>query len=169
MQVFSIHYRFSQRFSVSAKKAFDWCTDYQQGDLALMGEEGCRRITKLTNDTVILEERVVQNGRQVRKVKLVKLNRYRNSWHNIHLKGPNRYSEFIYEIISEGRRSSRLIFTGLLLVYSAKPIAQRNLRELADRERVNDSRAWRRLASAMAKELHDNHTISKPRRTGKLR
>ena len=100
MQVFSTYYKFNQQFSVPAKEAFDWCTNYQPGDLALMGEEGNRRINKLTSDTVILEERVVQDDKRVTKVKLVKLNRSTYSWHNIQLKGPNRYSEFIYEIVS---------------------------------------------------------------------
>ncbi len=119
----------------------------------MMGEEGNRRINKLTSDTVILEEHVVQDNKRVTKVKLVKLNRSTNSWHNIQLKGPNKYSEFIYEIVSEGRRSSRLIFTGLLLVYSTKRISQQKLRQIANREKKYDSRAWKRLASAMAKEL----------------
>jgi hypothetical protein len=153
MQVFSTYYKFNQQFSVPAKEAFDWCTNYQPGDLALMGEEGNRRINKLTSDTVILEERVVQDDKRVTKVKLVKLNRSTYSWHNIQLKGPNRYSEFIYEIVSEGRRSSRLFFTGLLLVYATKRISQQRLWRIANMEREYDSKAWKRLASAMAKEL----------------
>lgn len=153
MKVFPVSYKFNQQFPVPAQEAFDWCTDYQPTDLALMGEDGKRRINRLTGDTVILEEDVVQDNKRVTKVKLVKLNRRTHSWHNIQLKGPNRYSEFIYEIVSEGRRRSRLTFMGLLLVYSTKRISQQRLRQIANRERGYDSRAWKRLASAMAEEL----------------
>lgn len=152
MQAFSAYYKFNQQFSVPAQEAFDWCTDYQPGDLALMGEEGKRRINRLTTDTVILEEHVVQHDKRATKVKLVKLNRPTHSWHNIQLKGPNRYSEFIYEIIPDGKRRSRLIFTGLLIVYATR-ISQKRLRQIANRERRDDSMAWKRLASVMAKEL----------------
>ena len=94
MQAFSVRYKFNQQFSVPAREAFDWCTDYQPGDLALMGEEGKRRINRVTGgDTVILEEHVLQDDKRTSKVKLVKLNRLARSWHNIQLKGPNRYSE----------------------------------------------------------------------------
>ena len=153
MHVSSISYKFNQHFSVPARKAFDWCTDYQPGDIALMGEEGERRINRLTDDTVILEEHVIQAGRKVSKVKLVKLNRDALSWYNIHLQGPNEYSEFIYQIVPETARKSKLIFTGLLLVYGTKRISRQKLRQIANREKLYDSRAWKRLASTMAEEL----------------
>ena len=153
MKAFSAYYKFTQQFSVRAQQAFDWCTDYQPDDLALMGEQGKRRINRLTADTVILEEHIVQHDKRVTKVKLVKLNRRTHSWHNIQLKGPNRYSEFIYEIISDGQRRSRLIFTGLLIVYATHHISQKRLRQIANREKRFDSRAWKRLANVMANEL----------------
>ena len=153
MQVSSVSYKFNQQFSVPAQEAFDWCTDYQPSDIALMGEAGKRKINKVTGDTVILEEQVVQNGKTIKKLKLIKLNRRTLSWHNIQLQGPNKYSEFIYEIVSIGRRRSRLTFTGLLLVYAKKRINQQKLRQIANTERTYDSRAWKRLARAMAEEL----------------
>ena len=118
----------------------------------MMGEEGKRRISRVTEDTVILEE-VVQDDKKVSKVKLVKLNRPALSWHNIHLQGPNKYSEFIYEIVPETTHRSRLAFTGLLLVYSTKPVSRRKLRQIANREKRYDSGAWKRLAAAMTEEL----------------
>ena len=152
MHVSSISYKFDQHFSVPAREAFDWCTNYQPGDLALMGEEGKRRIRRVTDDTVILEEHVIQDGKKVSKLKLVKLNRDALSWHNIHLQGPNKYSEFIYQIVPESRRS-KLIFTGLLLVYGTKRTSRQKLRQIANREKLYDSRAWKLLASKMAEDL----------------
>ena len=83
MQMSSISYEFNQRFAVPAREAFDWSTDYRTDDLALMGEKGKRRIKRITEDTIILEERVTQEDRRIRKVKLVKLNARTLSWHNI--------------------------------------------------------------------------------------
>ena len=153
MQISSVGYRFIQRFSVPAREAFEWCTDYRPEDLALMGEKGKRRIKRLTKDTIILEEVVAQEDGRIRKVKLVRLNPRTLSWHNIQLQGPNKYSEFIYEIVAEGERKSRLDFTGLLVVYTRNPLTGDRLRQIADRERKYDSRAWKLLARAMAKEL----------------
>jgi hypothetical protein len=118
-----------------------------------MGEKGKRRIKRLTKDTILLEEQVAQAGRVVRKVKLVKLNPRTLSWHNIQLQGPNKYSEFIYEIRAEGERKSRLTFTGLLVVYSKNSLTRQRLRQIANKEREYDSTAWKLLARAMAKEL----------------
>ena len=153
MEMYSISYKFNQRFAVPARVAFDWSTDYRTDDLALMGEKGKRRIKKVTEDTIILEEHVAQEGRRIRKVKLVKLNARTLSWHNIQLRGPNKYSEFIYEIAPEGDRRSRLTFTGLLVVYTKNRLSRDRLKQIASRERKYDSRAWKLLASAMAKEL----------------
>ena len=153
MQMSSISYKFNQRFSVPAREAFDWCTDYRPDDLGLMGEKGKRRIKRLTEDTIILEEQVAQEGRRVKKVKLVKINPRTLSWNNIQLQGPNKYSEFIYEIVPEGDRRSRLTFTGLLVVYTQNCLNRDRLKQIASRERMYDSRAWKLLARAMAKEL----------------
>jgi hypothetical protein len=39
----TIRYHFSQRFPVSAQKAFEWCTDFDPKDHTLMGEIGAER------------------------------------------------------------------------------------------------------------------------------
>ena len=153
MQTFSTSYRFTQRFAVPARKAFEWSTDYQLTDLALMGERGTRRIRRVAEDTVILEEEVTQGRRKTSKVKLVKLNPRTLSWHNVQLEGPNKHSEFIYEIAPEGRRKSKLSFTGLLIVYSKHPLSSQELRRIADTEKRSDSKAWRLLAKAMMKDF----------------
>ncbi len=154
MQAFSISYMFSQRFPVPAQEAFDWATDYQPNDLALMGEEGKRTILKVTEDAIILKEDITHAGRKISKVKLVRLNPRALSWHNIHIRGPNKYSEFLYEINPEGKGRSRLTFTGLLVLYSKDRLSSQKLKQIANREKQYDVKAWKLLANAMAREYH---------------
>jgi len=152
MQAFSVNYRFTQRFPVPAQDAFDWATDYQPIDLALMGEEGKRTIQKITEDAIILKEDITHARGKTTKVKLVRLNPRALSWHNIHIRGPNKYSEFLYEITPEGNRRSKLTLTGLLVLYSKDSLSAQELKRIANREKRYDSKAWKRLANAMAKE-----------------
>ena len=154
MQAFSVNYKFSQRFPVPAQEAFDWATDYQPNDLALMGEKGKRTIRKVTEDTIILKEDITHAGRKISKVKLVRLNPRALSWHNIHIRGPNKYSEFLYEIKPEGKGRSRLTFTGLLVLYSKDRLSSQKLKQIANREKQYDSKSWKRLANAMARDYH---------------
>ncbi len=154
MQAFSVSYKFSQRFPVPAQEAFDWATDYQPNDLALMGEKGKRTIRKVTEDTIILKEDITHAGRKISKMKLVRLNPRALSWHNIHIRGPNKYSEFLYEINPEGKDRSKLTFTGLLVLYSKDRLSSQKLKQIANREKQYDSKSWKRLANAMAKEYH---------------
>lgn len=155
MRAFSVSYKFSQRFPVPARQAFGWATDYQPDDLALMGEDGKRTIRKLTRDAIVLREDIIQENKKVDKIKLVRLNPRNLSWHNIHIQGPNKYSEFIYEITPEGKARSKLTFTGLLLVYSKNRLDSQKLRQIASREKRYDSKAWKLLAKAMAKEYRE--------------
>jgi hypothetical protein len=152
MQVFSVSYTFSQHFQVPAQAAFHWATDYKSNDLALMGEKGKRTIRKLTNDTIILKESILRGKKKITKVKLVRIHPRKLSWHNIHVQGPNKYSEFLYEIIPQGRNESRLTFTGLLVLYSEQQINPRRLSQIATSEKRYDAQAWRLLAKAMAND-----------------
>ena len=110
MQAFSLSYKFIQRFPVPAQEAFEWATDYQPNDLTLMGEDGKRTIQKITKDTIILKEDIMHRRGRTSKVKLVRLNPRALSWHNIHIRGPNKYSEFLYQITPEGKSRSKLTF-----------------------------------------------------------
>jgi hypothetical protein len=52
-----VRYHFSQRFAVSAEKAFDWCTDFDPKDHVLMGDENAeRQIIQITEGTLILKD-----------------------------------------------------------------------------------------------------------------
>jgi hypothetical protein len=148
-----VKYEFIQPFEVSAQEAFDWCTDYKPFDLALMKEKGVRRIRKITKDAVLLTETTMKNRQAVRKTKLLRLSRAQLSWTNTHIAGANRHSQFLYRIVSEGRRKSQLSFVGLLIVYSREALDARALRQIAERERQADSRAWRFLGAAMSNDL----------------
>ena len=147
-----IRYRFSQRFPVPASKAYKWCTDYSPEDHALMGEASAeRQITRVTDATIILTDTFHTNRGNVEKKKLVQLYPDRLSWVSTHLTGPNKYSQFIYEISAEGNSASRLDFTALHLEY--ENLDSEAIKSLADKLKKEDSAAWKLLAKAMIKEL----------------
>ena len=73
MVVVSTRYEFSQPFNVPAAQAFRWCTDYDSEDHALMGNKGVRKVTRISDDTVILEDTLYPEGRPVTKKKLIKI------------------------------------------------------------------------------------------------
>jgi hypothetical protein len=156
MRAYSVKCGFNQRFSVPAKQAFNWCTDYQPSDLSLMNESGTRRIQKLNEDTILLKETTRQNEKAVTKTKLVRINKTSISWTNTHVAGPNLHSQFLYRIVPEGKRASRLFFTGLLVCYSAKHLSKHALRRMAKTERRVDSMAWKHLAKAMEHDFDSN-------------
>ena len=150
-----VRYHFSQRFPVSARKAYKWCTDYTPEDPALMGNEAVaeRRITRVTDATVILTDIFHTRKGDVDKQKLVQLYPDRLSWVSTHLAGPNRYSQFIYEISAEGDSASRLDFTALHLEYEKENLDSNDVKSLADKLKKEDSALWKLLAKAMAKDL----------------
>ncbi|HXQ92313.1 MAG TPA: hypothetical protein VN739_04855 [Nitrososphaerales archaeon] len=53
---FSLRYRFSQKFRVPARDAFEWCTSYDPNDLTLMGDVGKRSINIISETTLILDD-----------------------------------------------------------------------------------------------------------------
>ena len=65
----SVRYSFTQPLSLPANEAFEWCTDYQPYDLAMMKEEGKRGIRRITNDTILLTESLLKKGKIMRKDK----------------------------------------------------------------------------------------------------
>jgi hypothetical protein len=150
----SIRYCFSQRFSVPARKAYKWCTDYSPEDHALMGDKAAeRQITRVTDTTIILTDIFHTSSGPVEKQKLVQLYSDRLRWVSTHLTGPNKYSQFIYEISAEGNAASRLDFTALHLEYEKEKLDSEDIKSLAGRLKEEDSAAWKLLAKAMTKEL----------------
>ncbi len=95
----SIQYHFVQSFPVSARKAYDWCTDYDSADHLLMGDKDARRqVTHFTDCTIILTDTFLIGGERIEKQKLVQFYPDRLIWIATHLTGPIKYSQFIYEI-----------------------------------------------------------------------
>jgi hypothetical protein len=119
-----------------------------------MGEDvGERQITHLTETTIILTDIFHTSNGRVEKQKLVQLYPDRLSWISTHLTGPNKYSQFIYEISAEGDSASRLDFTALHIEYEKENLDGEGIKSLADKLRREDSAAWKHLAKAMASEL----------------
>ncbi len=150
---YPIRYHFSQRFPVSARKAYLWCTDYRNEDHALMGDATAERhITRVTDATMLLIDIFHTGKGNVEKQKIVQLYPDRLLWVSTHLNGPHKYSQFIYEISAEGDSASRLDFTALHLEYSEN-LDSDTIKLLAEKLREEDAAAWKLLAEAMAKEL----------------
>jgi hypothetical protein len=118
-----------------------------------MGDEAAeRQITRVTDTTMILTDIFHTSSGLVEKQKLVQLYPDRLRWISTHLTGPNKYSQFIYEISAEGNGASRLDFTALHLEYEEK-LDSESIKSLADKLKKEDSAAWKLLARAMTKEL----------------
>ena len=155
MAPFSARYRFSQRFRVPAGKSYNWCTDYQPDDISLMGMNGKRSIRHISENAVVLTDRIYLDGGTISKQRLVLLYPERLSWINTHLAGPNKHSQFLYEIIPEGKDASRLDFTGFQISYEPTgKVSPEMIESLANKLREEDSNAWKRLASAMERDLN---------------
>jgi len=119
-----------------------------------MGEDAAERhIKRLTDATIILTDTFHTVNGSVEKQKLVQLIPDRLSWISTHLTGPNKYSQFIYEISAEGNSASRLDFTALHLEYEKENLDSDGIKSLAAKLRREDSAVWKRLAKAMASDL----------------
>jgi hypothetical protein len=146
----AVRYYFSQRFTFPAQKAFDWCTDFDSKDHVLMGEANAKRqVSHITDATIILTDVFLSQSGSFEKQKLVQLYPNRLSWTSTHLTGPNKYSQFLYKITSEGKSFSSLNFAALHIEYDEKVDAKL----LADRLCKEDAAAWKLLAKAMAEEF----------------
>lgn len=151
----SIYYRFQQRFRVSAREAFVWCTNYAPDDHALMAEENAiRKVESLTGRTVILTDTfLVGTESRVEKQKLVQLYPEMLLWTSTHLSGPAMHSQFIYQIIAQGEHESCLDFTGIFLDHTHEALRESDIVSLTEKECKNDQAAWELLAKAMEQEL----------------
>lgn len=154
-----IAYGFTIRLPVPRSRAYRWAIDYQPGDLELMGLRATRRVERLAEDLILLTDsfsvdpfNVAPRARTV-KVKLVHLLPRRYAWTSTHIAGPARYSQFIYELIPDGRRYSRLRYTGVQVERVKSPSTGKSIATRARTLRSEDYRGWRRFARAMAKDL----------------
>jgi hypothetical protein len=153
MVLVPIRYSFTQKFSVPVEEAFRWAIDYDPGDFSLMGQEGRRKINKLSDDTFVLEDARKTEQGWVEKTRLIRINPERHSFTNTHISGPTLHSQFWYEFFPEGKNASRLDFTGLLLYPSEKKLSSQEVAKMAEDERKGDSKIWKNLAKAMEADL----------------
>jgi len=146
-------YEFSVRLPASRDRAFRWATDYRAGDLVLMGLRGRRKVERLAQNTFLLTDSY-ETARGTRtKVKLVHLLPERWAWTNTYLAGPARYSQFLYQLLPDGRNRSRLRFTGRQVERVKRSPTPAKIALLARALVREDSAAWRRLAAAMGRDL----------------
>ena len=146
---YAVRYKFSQRFRVPARSAFEWCTSFDPNDLALMGELGKRSINVVSQDTLILNDSYRVGKTINKRKKLVQLYPDDLFWVSTHLIGPTKYSQFLYKISAESSSSSRLDFTGLQVEYGK---TKGSVSARAEKLRKDDSNAWKKLAEAMERD-----------------
>ena len=151
----SIRYRFAQRFNVSAREAYDWCTDYSPEDMTLMQEQNATRdVRQVSEDTILLNDTYTVGGERVTKQKLVCLYPDRLTWTSTHVTGPNKYSQFLYEITPETDRTCRLTFTALFLDYNIEKRGdEKEMALFIKKLEKMDSEKWKLLAKEMENEL----------------
>ena len=148
----SIRYRFTQKFPYPPKAAFDWCTDFAPQDHTLMGDPNAeRKVIPMSKGVLILDEVFHTPNGDVLKQKLVTLYPDRLSWVSTHLTGPNKHSQFTYQI-TPIKGGSQLEFTGLYIEYGKKLTAV-EVKLLSERFCKEDADAWGLLAAAMVKDL----------------
>ena len=150
MRSFAVHYKFSQHFDIHARKAYEWCTDYEAGDIELGGEKGRRSVRWLNDSALILTDSYFTEKGKVVKKRLVKLYPENLCWTNTRVSADGRYSQFLYQISAEPG-GSRLTFTGNQIFAGTATRSRRAAmaRELA----AEDAALWRSFAKAMAKDL----------------
>jgi hypothetical protein len=153
MPNYTVHFGFSQRFPFPAAEAYEWCTDYDPGDIALEGMKGVRRVEWTDDDTVILTDTVDSDGRKITKVKVVRLYPKLLMWTNTRISGPGKYSQFIYQIVSEGENASRLDYNGAQIEEAEKIPSSSKVAAMSKNIAEEDSQAWVNLAAAMKKDL----------------
>jgi hypothetical protein len=152
----AIHYHFSQRFNVPALKAYKWCTDYDPQDHALMRGNAKREIVNISENTILLTDTFYNNDKSVTKQKLVCLYPDQLSWTSTHLTGPNKYSQFLYKIVPENKKTCRLDFTGLHIEYgNEKSYSKKEIELLAKKLKKEDSAAWKYLATEMERDSRE--------------
>jgi hypothetical protein len=148
----TINYKFSQTFNISAQAAYEWCTDFDPDDPALMAEgNATREVKKLTDKTLILKETFRQEKDTIIKEKLVQFYPDRLMWISTHISGPNKHSQFIYEIAAETDHSSRLDFTAQHIEHKTG-MSHSEIMKLEEDLCRYDSDVWKLLAKAMENE-----------------
>ncbi len=153
MPLVSVPYRFSVRLPAPVDAAYRWATDYRPDDPTLGGGSGTRTIVTLAPDALLLTD-TVPSGRGTRsKTRLVRLLPGRHAWTSTHVSGPNRHSQFLYQLRPAGRGGSRLEFTGLHLARMRRRPNASAIAALGRAIARDDRREWLVYARVMARDL----------------
>jgi len=90
-----------------------------------MGEENAeRQIIQIGENTIILKDVFYSARGSVEKEKLVTLYPTQLFWVSTHLVGPNKNSQFLYQILPKGKSASVIDFTALHIEYDEKTDAK---------------------------------------------
>ena len=162
MKSYSVHFRFGQHFDFPAEEAYEWCTDFDSGDIRLAGDRGSRAVRRINEDTLVLTDTYFTDKGKVARKKLVRLYPESHSWTNTRISAEGRFSQFLYQIIPEAE-GSRLEFRGSQVIPGRKPPAPK-LASLARKYVKEDTQSWRNLAKAMEEDLGGRITPRKQRR-----
>ena len=166
MTFFTIHYRFSQRFPFSAKEVYDWSTDFRADDITRMQKKGERTVEKLDDTTIILTDTTKEASGPVTKVRMVKLYPEIMMWTNTRISEVGRHSQFIYQVVPEGK-GSRLDFTGAQVDEGPKRPTKPQVLAIAREYAKADSLTWGYLAKALEDDLGPRRSPGTSRSRGR--
>jgi hypothetical protein len=167
-----IPYTFSMTLPAPREWVYRWATDYRPADFELLGLRAHRRVERLADDLVLLTDSFdadpfsARPGGRTVKEKLVHLYPEHWSWVSTHLSGPAKGSQFLYELSSRGSRSTRIRYTGAQVERGSGRSSPATVARRAKELREEDSRLWRNLARAMAREYRSRgkRPVRRPRR-----
>jgi len=115
-----------------------------------------REILNISESTILLTDTFYSNNESVKNQKLVCLYPNELSWTSTHLTGPNKYSQFLYKIVPESKKTCRLDFIGLQIEYdNEKSYNKKEIEFIAKKLRKEDSTVWKYLATEMEKDFKE--------------
>jgi len=163
-------YRFSVRLDAPPDWAYRWATDYRSDDTEITGDPRARIVERLADHLVLLtdtfpsEPRDRKAGRRGVKARLVHLYPERRYWVSQHVSGPALHSQFLYEVVPRGSRSSTLLFTGSHVEEVSRTPTRASIAARAAELRRDDLAGWRRYARALREDRRRAQRRSKPPR-----
>jgi hypothetical protein len=165
MPIISLRFSFRQRFSVPARAAFAWCTDYSPGDVAYFPGTVRRQVNRIAEDAIVMTDTSVRKGKTLEISRLVRIDPEIMTWTSTHLNGPYQHSQYWYHIIPDSAETSHLDFEGLRLERVPRALSAAEIRVRTETHRRADLTEWRTLlAPALEEDLRE--LSSAPRKSG---